>query len=151
MEKKPRQTRLRLVTTDETCPNCGAPAVKLIFRGRRPRMICVNMGCGARRGPAAGKAPEKPEGGAKPASKPQVRVKVSVKVRKSPANSCCASSGKPQAMLPMATPISRLDPMLPAAKPTSHICRHQPIGCLLRNSMATARKINDTSRSTNAK
>ncbi len=27
--------------------------------------------------------------------------------------------------------------MLPPLKPTSHICRHQRIGCLLRNSMAT--------------
>ena len=57
----------------------------------------------------------------------------------------------PQAMLPMATPMSRLDRTLPALKPMSHICRHQRIGCLLRNSMATARKISATSSSTNAR
>ena len=57
----------------------------------------------------------------------------------------------PQAMFPIATPISRLERMLPALNPMSHICRHQRIGCLLRNSMATARKISATSSSTNAR
>ena len=54
-------------------------------------------------------------------------------------------------MLPSATPISRLDRMLPTEKPMSHICRHQRIGCLLRNSMATARKISAASSSMNAR
>ncbi len=53
-------------------------------------------------------------------------------------------------MLPIATPISRLDNTLPALNPMSHICRHHRIGCLLRNSIATARKISATSSSTNA-
>ena len=48
-------------------------------------------------------------------------------------------------MLPSATPMSSADTMLPAAKPMSHICRHQRIGCLLRNSIATARKISAAS------
>ena len=54
-------------------------------------------------------------------------------------------------MLPSATPMSRPDTRLPAENPMSHICRHQRIGCLLRNSMATARKISDTSSKTNAR
>ena len=50
-------------------------------------------------------------------------------------------------MLPKATPRSRLQPRLATEKLTSHIFRHQRIGCLLRNSMATARKIKATSSS----
>jgi DNA topoisomerase-1 len=83
-----------LITTDEKCGNCGAPAVKLIFRGRRPRMICVNMGCGARErkepgGEAAPKAKavksaskpvkkasraEKPKAALKPVKKPRSKA-----------------------------------------------------------------------------
>ena len=71
--------------------------------------------------------------------------------RNVPANSPLASIGTPQAMLPIATPMSSADTMLPAENPMSHICRHQRIGCLLRNSMATARKISATSSSMNAR
>ena len=54
-------------------------------------------------------------------------------------------------MLPSAMPISSAEKMLPAEKLTSHICRHQRIGCLLRNSIATARKISDASNSIKAR
>ncbi len=65
--------------------------------------------------------------------------------RKVPANSPFASTGTPHAMLPSATPMSRLDRMLPTEKLMSHICRHQHSGRLLRNSIATARKISAAS------
>ncbi|MFH0816114.1 MAG: DNA topoisomerase I [Methanobacteriota archaeon] len=74
-----------LVTTDEKCGNCGAPAVKLIFRGRRPRMICVNMGCGARERKA-----ESPSSA--PKKKAAVRVKATVK--KTPAKPKKKASAK---------------------------------------------------------
>jgi len=57
----------------------------------------------------------------------------------------------PQMMLPKATPNSRLQPRLATEKLTSHICRHQRIGCLLRNSMATARKISMQRSNMNAR
>ena len=76
-----------LVTTDEKCSNCGAPAVKLIFRGRRPRMICVNMGCGARpkAAPPGETAPKATPSKASQKKAPAVKVKVTVKVKRVPA------------------------------------------------------------------
>jgi hypothetical protein len=71
--------------------------------------------------------------------------------RNVPANSPCASTGTPQAMLPSATPSSRPDRMLPTEKLTSHICRHQCSGRLLRNSIATDRKISDASSKNSAR
>ena len=71
--------------------------------------------------------------------------------RNVPANSPLASTGTPHAMLPSAVPMSSDDTMLPTEKPMSHICRHQRIGCLLRNSIATARKISDASSSISAR
>ena len=63
-----------LITTDEKCGNCGAPAIKLIFRGRRPRMICVNMGCGAReRKDDGGKVPSE-AGTSKAAIEPAAKL-----------------------------------------------------------------------------
>ena len=72
--------------------------------------------------------------------------------RKLPANSPRASSGTPQAMLPIATPISRLEHE--AAAPRSRrprTRRQRGDGCLLRNSIATARKISAQSRAMNAR
>ncbi len=71
--------------------------------------------------------------------------------RKVPANSPRSSIGMPQAMFPIATPIRKLDNTLPPKNPTSHICRHQRIGCLLRNSIANARKMSAASSSMNTR
>jgi hypothetical protein len=75
-----------LITTDEKCGNCGAPAVKLIFRGRRPRMICVNMGCGARERTETGDKTPSEKGAAKPARKSsgKPKSKATVKPSKKP-------------------------------------------------------------------
>jgi len=66
-------------------------------------------------------------------------------------NSRSAFSGIPQMTLPKATPRSRLHPMLATEKLTSQTCRHRCPACLLRNSMATARKINMQSSSMKAR
>ena len=50
----------------------------------------------------------------------------------------------PQITLPKATPISRLDPIDATEKLRSQTRRQRAPGCLLRNSMATARKISPT-------
>jgi DNA topoisomerase-1 len=73
-----------LVTTDEKCGNCGAPAVKLIFRGRRPRLLCVNMGCDRREN---GQAVKPVEQGARPRkpSKPRAKSTSAARKRKAPA------------------------------------------------------------------
>src|SRR5438034_116778 len=63
------------------------------------------------------------------------------RLARSPANSRCSLSGMPRTMLPIATPKRKLASRLPAQKLTSQSCRHQRIGCLLRNSIATARKM----------
>jgi DNA topoisomerase-1 len=34
-----------LVTTEKSCAKCKAPVIKLVTKGRRPRMICINMDC----------------------------------------------------------------------------------------------------------
>jgi len=44
-----------LVTTGEKCSACGAPIIKIVSKGRRPWVLCVNMNCSA-------KAPKKKEG-----------------------------------------------------------------------------------------
>jgi hypothetical protein len=49
-------------------------------------------------------------------------------------------------MLPSAVPMSKDDTMLPTEKFTSHICRRQRSGSLLRNSIAAARKISAASK-----
>jgi DNA topoisomerase-1 len=87
-----------LVTTDESCGNCGAPAVKLIFRGRRPRLICVNMGCGAKpksEEKAATASPKKES--PKKVRKPTEPEKSAAKPKtKSPSKSAKASAKKPK-------------------------------------------------------
>jgi hypothetical protein len=52
--------------------------------------------------------------------------------------------------LPKATPISSAAPTLPRLKIASQVCRHRGEACLLRNSMATARKMSVVSSSMNA-
>ncbi len=35
----------KVVTTDKKCEKCGSPIVKIINKGRRPWIICLNMDC----------------------------------------------------------------------------------------------------------
>jgi DNA topoisomerase-1 len=44
----PLPQRGGLVTTGEICNACGAPVVKIISKGKRPWVICVNMNCSAK-------------------------------------------------------------------------------------------------------
>jgi len=46
-----------LVTTGEKCSACGAPIIKIVSKGRRPWVLCVNMNCSAK----AAKSKEAPE------------------------------------------------------------------------------------------
>lgn len=57
----------------------------------------------------------------------------------------------PLVTLPMATPMSRAARRLLTEKVMSQPLRHHCMGCLLRNSMETARKMRVSSRSMKAR
>jgi DNA topoisomerase-1 len=44
----PLPQRGGLITTGEQCQACGAPIVKIVSKGKRPWVFCVNMNCSAK-------------------------------------------------------------------------------------------------------
>ena len=61
----PLPQRGLIVPTDERCNACNHPVIKVIMRGRRPWVLCLNMECPAKnaktkRKPSTGKRPRKP-------------------------------------------------------------------------------------------
>ncbi len=59
----PLPQRGLIVPTEDRCPECNQPIIKVIQRGRRPWVICINMQCplkAERNGRKAAKAAKKP-------------------------------------------------------------------------------------------
>ncbi len=50
-----------IVPTDETCPECGTPRIKVISKGRRPWVLCLDPNCPTKR--KAGSAPADEDAG----------------------------------------------------------------------------------------
>ncbi len=44
----------KIKATGKPCPACGAPIVKIIRRGRRPRNLCINLECPSKKGGEGG-------------------------------------------------------------------------------------------------
>lgn len=78
----PLPQRGLIVPTDERCKACNHPVIKVIMRGRRPWVLCLNMECPAKNGKgkkakAAGpKKPRKPRASRKKATPESVEADI---------------------------------------------------------------------------
>ncbi|MGQ9537729.1 MAG: DNA topoisomerase I [Actinomycetota bacterium] len=58
-----------LVPTDEVCPQCGSPRVRMVNRGRRPWTFCLDPSCPTKGREASGEEEEAPLEGGGPRSR----------------------------------------------------------------------------------
>ncbi len=65
----PLPQRGLIVPTDERCKACGNPIIRVIMRGRRPWILCLNMKCPAKDG--KGRKKTKGKGGSPKAARPR--------------------------------------------------------------------------------